>query len=93
MTPAEVRMLTTMIRRNQVLRAERMALLTIIKRSVHVRQVPTLWKTDLENIRKSPGYRALVQELDTTLSQVEQSADQAELADLLKKLSKDALPN
>jgi len=86
-------MLTTMIRRNQVLRAERMALLTIIKRSVHVRQVPTLWKTDLENIRKSPEYRSLVQELDTTLSHLEQSADQAELADLFQKLSKDTLPN
>jgi hypothetical protein len=67
--------------------------MTIIKRSVYVKRVPTLWKTDLETIRKSPEYRAIAQELEATLVRLEQEADSAALLDLFQKLSKDKLPN
>jgi hypothetical protein len=93
MTTQETKMFCTLIRRSQVLRAERRALMTIIKRAVLKKEIPKNWKIDLAAIRKTPDYRAIVQELETTLVRLEQGADDADLLRLFEKLDEGKPPN
>jgi hypothetical protein len=93
MTPEEIRMLVTLIRRVNVLRAERTALMTIIKRSAHINKVPVNWKAEMALIRQSPDFRDIAAEDEAKLSRLEETADHEELMRLLRKLSEGKLPN
>jgi hypothetical protein len=94
MEPEITRMITRLIRKSQTLRAERTALMTIIKRYAHIKKAPLSWKADLDLIRQSPDYRAIAEELDPTISALEQAADQTEVLRLIEQLGGDEkLPN
>ena len=93
MKPKEIEMFAALIRRCQVMRAERMALLTLLKRSVHLKKVPTKWKAELEMIRNSPEYRGIVQEFDSMLARLLEDADLEEIQRLFEKLGDDKPPN
>ena len=75
------------------MRAERMALVTLLKRSARVNKVPTEWKADLEVIRNSAEYRAIVQEFDSTLALLLEASDQKEIQRLFEQLGDDKPPN
>lgn len=91
MTPKEVKMFCTLIRRIHTFRAERMALTTIIKHAAEVNQPPRNWKRELIAIRKTLAYRAVLEEDEATLAQLEAAADDSRLRDLFAKLSKDKM--
>jgi hypothetical protein len=93
MNAKEIEMFTALIRRCQVLRAERMALVTLLKRSVHVDKVPTSWRDDLGLIRQTADYRGIVQEFDSMLARLLKDADLREIQRLFEQLGDDKLPN
>lgn len=93
MTPQLARMICTLIRRIQTLRAERTALMTILKAHALMKTVPLGWKAELEVVRQTEDYRAIVAELDTTISQLEQAADDAEILRLFEQLDESKPPN
>jgi len=93
MSPDEIKLFCTILRKVQILRAERTALMTIVKHSVHAKEVPVHWKSDLEAIRRTPDYRAIAEEFGATISQLEAKADDSLLLRLLEQLGGDKLPN
>jgi hypothetical protein len=86
-------MFASMVRRLQLFRAERRALITILNRAALKKHIPMDWKADLVRIRQSPDYKAVVQEYEATLAQLEQGADLDDLMHLFQKLSEGKPPN
>ena len=70
-----------------------MALVTLLKRSVHVNEVPISWKDDLDAIRQTADYRGIVQEFDSMLARLLEDADLREIQRLFEQLGGDTLPN
>ncbi|MGA9507241.1 MAG: hypothetical protein WBV55_01210 [Candidatus Sulfotelmatobacter sp.] len=93
MKSQEIEMFSALIRRCQVMRAERMALVTILKRYALINEAPTNWKADLDLIRESADYRKIVQELDSMLARLLEDTDLRELQRLCEQLGDDKPPN
>jgi len=86
-------MLAQLLRKFQLLRADRRALITILKEAVRDKRSPQDWEKELQRLRESPEYHAFLAEFEPIFVQLEQGADLAELEPLLRKLSETKLPN
>jgi hypothetical protein len=93
MTPKEKRILAGIARRLVAFIAERRALITIMKDAVSENRVPNDWIADLEALRQTPEYRAVLEAHEPMLVQLEQGADLDEILPLLEQFAKDKLPN
>jgi len=93
MTPEEQRLLAKLLRKFQVFRAERRALITILKEAARDRRPPYDWEKELHRLQESPEYYALLVEFEPIALQLEQGADFDELIPLIQKISEGKLPN
>jgi hypothetical protein len=93
MNPQEKRILAGIARRLIMFMAERRALITILKEAVVRNRVPDDWIADLESLRQTREYRAVLEANEPMFVQLEQGADLDEILPLLEQFAKDKPPN
>jgi hypothetical protein len=93
MNPQEKRILAGIARRLIMFMAERRALITILKEAVVRNRVPDDWIADLESLRQTREYRAVLEANEPMIVQLEQGADLDEILPLLEQFAKDKPPN
>jgi hypothetical protein len=90
MKPEENRILAAIARSLATFRAERRALITILDEAQKAQRPPGDWRKDLNRLRETPEYRAILVEFESTFLQLEQTADLDEAIHLLDALPKDS---
>jgi hypothetical protein len=93
MTPKEKRIVAGLARRLVKFLAERRAMVTILKQAEAENRPPTDWLEELETLRQTPEYRAVVEANEPMILQLEQGADIDEILPLLEQFAKGKLPN
>lgn len=93
MNPKEKRILASVARRLVTFIAERRALITILRQAEVEGRPPADWVGELEMLRQTAEYRAVLEANEPMIAQLEQGADVDEVLALLEKFSKGKLPN
>lgn len=93
MTPTEKVAMAALMRRLALFIAERRSLITILKESSRDARVPQQWEQELERLRMTPEYRAILEEHEPTIRKLEEDADFEALLPLIRKATEGKLPN
>ena len=85
--------MAALMRRLALFIAERRSLITILKESSRDARVPQQWEQELERLRMTPEYRAILEEHEPTIRKLEEDADFEALLPLIRKATEGKLPN
>lgn len=93
MSPGEKRAIAAMMQRLVTFIAERRCLISILEESVHKEIIPRDWKRQLEQLRMTPQYKAILDQFAPKIRKFEEDAEIESLLPLIEQLSKGKLPN
>jgi len=93
MTPDEKRAVAAMMQGLVIFIAERLSMITILMDSVRDGRIPEHWEEELERLRATPEYHAMVEQYAPTIRKLEDDADAEVLFPLLQTLAEGKLPN
>jgi hypothetical protein len=93
MTPDEKRAVAAMMQRLVIFIAERRSMVTILMDSVRDGRIPEQWEKELERLRATPEYHAILEQHAPTIRKLEEDADVEVLFPLPQKLAEGKLPN
>ena len=86
MTAEQRRALAAFLREHMRLIAENLALGAILDSSAAHEQAPVDWQDNLEQLRQTPEYRAIVEEFEQPIAQIERGDAESDLIESLQKL-------
>ncbi len=93
MTPEQRRALAAFLRHHLNLKAENRALMAILATAAQDGNPPIDWPENLETLRHMPEYRAVLEEFEPLIVQLEQGAAETDLIELLQKTLGGRPPN
>jgi len=79
MTPEQRRAVAAFLREHMKLIAENLALRAILDSSAAHEQAPVNWQDNLEELRRTPEYRAIVEEFEPQIAQIERGYAESDL--------------
>ena len=86
MTPEQRRALAAFLREHMKLIAENLALRAILDSSAAHEQAPVDWQDNLEELRRTPEYRAIVEEFEPQIAQIERGDAESDLIESLQRV-------
>ena len=86
MTPERRRALAAFLREHMKLIAENLALRAILDSSAAHEQPAVDWQENLEELRRTPEYRAIVEEFEPQIAQIERGDAESDLIESLQRL-------
>ena len=86
MTLEQRRALAAFLREHMKLIAENLGLRAILDSSAAHEQAPVDWQDNLEELRRTPEYRAIVEEFEPQIAQIERGDAESDLIESLQKL-------
>jgi hypothetical protein len=93
MTPDEKRAVAAMMQRLVIFIAERRSMVTVLMDSVRDGRIPEQWEKELERLRATSEYHAILEQYAPTIRKLKEDADLEVLLPLLQKLAEGQLPN
>ena len=86
MTPEQRRALAAFLREHMKLIAENLALRAIMDSNAAHEQAPVDWQDNLEELRQTREYRAIVEEFEPQIAQIERGDAESDLIESLQRL-------
>ena len=86
MTPEQKHALAAFLREHMKLIAENLALRAILDSNAAHEQSPVDWQDNLEVLRQTSEYRAIVEEFEPQIAQIERGDAESELIESLQRL-------
>jgi hypothetical protein len=86
MTSEQRRALAAFLREHMKLIAENLALRAILDSSAAHEQAPVDWQDNLEQLRQTHEYRAIVEEFESQISQIERGDAESDLIESLQRV-------
>ena len=86
MTSEQRRALAAFLREHMKLIAENLALRAILDSSAAHEQAPVDWQDNLEQLRQTHEYRAIVEEFESQISQIERGDGESDLIESLQRV-------
>lgn len=92
MTDEQLRDLARLLRNSAVMIAENKSLISILAFAAQKDTVPKNWAEDLERLRETPAYRAILEVFEPMIAQIEKSGGEIDWIELMRKMPKEILP-
>jgi lipopolysaccharide biosynthesis regulator YciM len=86
MTHEQRRALAAFLREHMKLIAENLALRAILDSNAAHEQAPVDWQDNLEQLRQTPEYRAIVEDFEPQIAQIERGDAESDLIESLQRL-------